>query len=98
MKGTVVIRPEAEADLAEAHRWYEAQRPGLGQRFLLSVEAALFAIQRHPETFPVVHNQIRRVLLRRFPYGVYYVVADLHTAVLAVFHCKRDPQRWQERA
>jgi plasmid stabilization system protein ParE len=98
MKLSVVIRPEAEADLAEAYQWYEEKRPGLGERWLLSVEAALSAIQRFPESFPVVHQHVRRALLRRFPYGVFYVVEGSAVVVLAVFHCRRDPRRWQERA
>ena len=98
MKFSVVIRPEAEADLAEAYQWYEEKRPGLGERWLLSVEAALSAIQRFPESFPVVHQHVRRALLRRFPYGVFYVVEGSAVVVLAVFHCQRDPKRWQERA
>ena len=94
----VLIRPEAEADLAEACQWYEEQRPGLAERFLLSVEAALSGIERFPESFPVVYNQVRRVLLRRFPYGIFYLLEESRVVVLAVFHCKRDPKPWQERA
>ena len=93
----VVIRPEAEADLAEAFAWYEERRPGLGDRFLLSVEAVLAAIERYPESFPVVYAQVRRALLRRFPYGVFYTVKESAVVVLAVFHCAREPRRWQER-
>jgi len=97
MTPSVTIRPEAEADLAEAFAWYEERRVGLGDRFLLSVEAALSTIKRYPESFPVVHRQVRRALLRRFPYGVFYTVADTTIVVLAVFHCGRDPRRWQAR-
>jgi toxin ParE1/3/4 len=93
----LVIRPEAEADLAEAFAWYEERRRGLGERFLLSVEASLATIQRHPESFPLVHGPIRRALLRRFPYGVFYTVEEPAIVVLAVFHCRRDPRGWQER-
>jgi plasmid stabilization system protein ParE len=97
MTPSVVIRPEAEADLAEAFAWYEERRAGLGDRFLLSVEATLSAIKRYPESFPVVHRQVRRALLRRFPYGVFYTVAESAIVVFAVFHCGRAPRRWQER-
>lgn len=54
MKSPLIIRPEAESDLAEAYRWYEAQVPGLGSDFLLSVDAALSSIRRNPELDPVV--------------------------------------------
>jgi toxin ParE1/3/4 len=97
MTPRVVVRPEAESDLAEAFAWYGQRGPGLGDRFLLSVEAALSAIQRHPESFPVVYSQVRRALLRRFPYGVFYIVKESNIVVLAIFHCARDPRGWQRR-
>jgi toxin ParE1/3/4 len=97
MSLSVSIRPEAEVDLAEAYQWYEERRAGLGDQFLLSVEAILDAIQRHPESFPVVHKQVRRALLRRFPYAAFYAVGDEEIVVLAFFHASRDPKRWQDR-
>jgi plasmid stabilization system protein ParE len=93
----LVFRPEAEADLADAFAWYEERGRGLGDRFLFSVEAALAAIQRHPESFLVVHKHVRRILLRRFPYAVFYTVDESSVTVFGVFHCRRDPGRWQER-
>ena len=98
MSFALTIRPEAETDLAEACRWYEERRHDLGSESPISVEATLESIQRHPQSFPVVHSQIRRALLRRFPYGVFYVVEEHAVAVLAVFHASRDPNRWQNRA
>jgi toxin ParE1/3/4 len=97
MSLSVAIRPEAEADLAEAYGWYEGCRKGLGDEFLLSVEALLDSIQRFPQSYPAVHKQVRRALLRRFPYGIFYLVEEETIAVLAVFHASRDPKRWQER-
>jgi toxin ParE1/3/4 len=64
--------PEAEADLAEVHAWYQQRRHGLGDEFLRSVDAALAAIQRPPEAYRVVHRDIRRTLLRRFSHAMFY--------------------------
>ena len=44
----LIVRPEAETELAEAFRWYEERVPGLGAEFLLCVDAAMQAIQRNP--------------------------------------------------
>ena len=68
----MIIRPEAEADLANARDWYERQRAGLGAEFLLCVEEVLERIGRTPEMYMVVHHDVRRALTRRFPYAVYY--------------------------
>ncbi len=97
MSRRLIVRPEAEAELREAYLWYEEQRPGLGEDLLLCVDACLATIRRHPEMHPVVHGSVRRALLRRFPYGVFFVVEQNTISVIAVFHLSRDPQRWMER-
>ena len=94
----MIIRPEAEADLAHARDWYERQRAGLGAEFLLCVEEVLERIGRTPEMYMVVHHDVRRALTRRFPYAVYYRIAGNDVVVLGIFHTRRDPREWQSRA
>jgi hypothetical protein len=53
MKKALVIRPDAERDLAEAYGWYEERVPGLGSDFLLSIDAALSSIQRTPKMYRI---------------------------------------------
>lgn len=91
------FRPDAEADVADAFAWYEEQSPGLGSHFLLCVEAALSQIQRHPDASPVIHRLIRRALLRRFPYGIFYILGDTQIIIVAVFHAKRSPVLMKKR-
>ncbi|NJD92254.1 MAG: type II toxin-antitoxin system RelE/ParE family toxin [Geobacter sp.] len=97
MKYELVIRPEAESELAEAFDWYEERMRGLGSEFLISVDAAVHAIARNPLQFAKIHKNVRRALLHRFPYGVFYLVEKPHIVVLAFFHVKRNPKRWQQR-
>ncbi|MGO9570185.1 MAG: type II toxin-antitoxin system RelE/ParE family toxin [Desulfomonilaceae bacterium] len=97
MKRSKLIRPDAETDIAEAYRWYEEQREGLGADFLLCVEEGLSKIQRAPEAYPVVHKNVHRLLIKRFPYGIFYVVEPAVIIVLAVLHERRDPAAWQSR-
>jgi plasmid stabilization system protein ParE len=98
MKYELIIRPEAEAELAEAFDWYEEQLRGLGSEFLISVDATVHAITRNPRQFAKIHKDVRRALLHRFPYGVFFLVEDTRIIVLAFFHAKRNPKRWRERA
>jgi len=93
----VIIRPEAEAELSDAFGWYEERVQGLGAEFLISVDATIHAIVRNPRQFAEVHKEIRRALLRRFPYAVFFLVDDSQIIVLAVFHVKRNPKKWQAR-
>lgn len=93
----LIIRPEAEEEMADAFDWYEERVPGLGSEFLLCVDATLNSILRHPQQYPHVHRVVRRALTRRFPYEVFFVDDAERVVVLSVFHAKRNPKRWQER-
>ena len=93
----LIVRPEAEAEMTDAFDWYEDRVPGLGSEFLLCVDAVFSAIVRSPEQYPRVHRVVRRALVRRFPYEVFFVEDAERLVVLSVFHAKRNPKRWQER-
>ncbi len=93
----LIIRPEAEADIQEAYHWYETQREGLGSDFLLCVEDGLEKIKKNPEMYPVMHRNVRRLLIRRFPYGIFYIAQQDVATILAVFHGRRDPGQWKSR-
>lgn len=93
----MIIRPEAEVEMGDAFDWYEERVPGLGSDFLLNVDAAFNAILRNPEQYPAVYKNLRRALIRRFPYQVFYLLEDKRIVVLAVFHAKRCPTHWRKR-
>ena len=97
MSQRLIVRPEAEAEMAEAFDWYEDRVPGLGSEFLLCVDAVCSAVLRSPQQYPRVHRVVRRALARRFPYEVFFVEDDERVVILSVFHAKRNPKRWQER-
>jgi len=94
----LIITPEAETDLADAKAWYENRREGLGEEFILCVEEAFDRIRRIPEGASEVVPGIRRVVVRRFPYGVFYRIDADQIAVIAVYHSRRDPKGWQARS
>ena len=94
----VLVRPSAAADIEDAYQWYEQQRPGLGVEFLAALRATMDLVLVHPEAFPVLHRDTRRVLLRhRFPYGLFYRVYGETVVIVACMHAKREPQRWKSR-
>jgi plasmid stabilization system protein ParE len=95
---TVRLTPEAEADLTEAFAWYRERGAELGTDFLHSFDRTLDSLATHPESFPVVHRDLRRALMRRFPYCVFYTLDVDGPVVLACFHARRDPTAWRRRA
>ena len=97
------IGDAAAAEVLEAARWYDADRPGLGDDFVAAVMAAGSQIIANPQAWPAwpgVGTQsppVRRYVLRRFPYAVGYQVFDEHIEVMAVAHTRRRPGYWRGR-
>ena len=94
----VRLRPEAEQDLVEATSWYEAIEPTLGGKFLDQVHATLATIAEQPVAYPMVYKSVRRALVKRFPFGIFYTVDDIGVVVIAALHGSRHPRVWRERA
>src|ERR1051326_6450688 len=92
-----LFRPEAVDELREARDWYDAQRPGLGNEFGDIVASTLDVIATQPDAFPEVAPGIRRAVIARFPYGIFYRRIPNAVEVLAVFHHRRDPTIWRDR-
>jgi plasmid stabilization system protein ParE len=97
MNRELIIEPEAEFEIVEAASRYEARNPGLSAEFLRAVEGALAAIQRNPHQYQIVFRQVRRVVLRRFPYALMYLATEKETIVVACVHSRRHPKGWQTR-
>jgi len=93
----ISIQPEAESEILEAYWYYEGREEGLGDEFREAVEACLDLIARHPRAYQVVQGEVRRGLLRRFPYALFYLVEGQRVVVFACFHASRDPREWQRR-
>ena len=97
MTPRLVFRSEAEAELLGARAWYEGERVGLGATFVAAVETTVTAILQNPLAYPRVKGDIRRAVVRRFPYAVYFRPIADEIVVLAVMHGRRNPRRWRSR-
>ncbi len=95
MSYELTIRAIAEQQISDAYFWYEETLAGLGDEFLLSIDASLNYISRNPFHSQKKHKEIRVGFTDRFPYGIYFFVEDKEIIVFAVFHLSRDPKRWK---
>ena len=73
---TFSFHPEAETEFNDAIDYYEEKERGLGYDFAVEVYATIQRITAFPEAWPVLKNDVRRSLVRRFPYGVLYSEQD----------------------
>lgn len=97
MSQRLVLRPEAERDIAEAAEWYDQQRVGLSFQFRAALDNTFASIEENPRQHAQVYRNLRRALVRRFPYGVFYAPLAEEVVVVAVFHTARDPRLWRAR-
>ena len=93
----VVFRQIARQEMDESIAWYEKQQPGLGIQSVADVELALNRVAAAPEQFPQVRGEVRRALLRHFPYTIQFLAEAHRIVVLAVFHAKRNPKQLEDR-
>lgn len=92
----VVYRRKVGRDLAGGFGYYEGQSEGLGERFLAAVDSAFDAIERYPEMFSRVHGEVRRAVISKFPYAVFFRIDPKRVVVLTVLHTARDPELWPQ--
>jgi plasmid stabilization system protein ParE len=93
----LVTRLQAQLDVEKAASWYESRRPGLGLRFLEELDYVLKRVTAAPFQFPTIHPGVRRALLHRFPYSVYFLAGDEEVEIMAVLHQHRHPDTWRSR-
>lgn len=95
----MIIRfsPEADAELTEARQWYSHQRKDLDLEFMQCIDDALTRVVKNPYFFPIVYQNLRRAVVRRFPFALFYEVGPEELEIIAVFHSRRDPEIWKAR-
>ncbi len=94
---TFGFHPEAESEFNEAIDYYEEIEPGLGYDFALEVYSAIQRSVAFPKAWPVIEGEIRRSLVKRFPYGVLYSEETDGIHIAAVMHLHRHPDYWRHR-
>ena len=95
----ILYRREAADDIAAAFRWYDSQAPGLGREFERALAALDILIETFPEAYPVAFSDVRRALLARFPYAVYYRELDPdNVEVIACLHTRQRTDLVRDRS
>ena len=89
--------PDALTEYADAALYYEERVLGLGADFTAEVEKAIWRILEAPAQWRCVEEDVRRYLLRRFPYGILFTVEERCVLIVAVMHLSREPGYWRHR-
>ncbi|TAJ80768.1 MAG: type II toxin-antitoxin system RelE/ParE family toxin [Gallionellaceae bacterium] len=86
----IKILSTAEHDLEEGYRFYESQADGLGTYFLDTLYSDIDSLAY----FAGIHRIVlgyHRLLSKRFPFAVYYRVANNEATVFSILDCRRNP-------
>lgn len=98
MPKTLILTPQAERDFDDAHDWYERQNAGLGKEFARCVDVKLTSVLRSAQKHQIVYKKIvRRALVSRFPFSIYFVDREETVIVFAILHQHRNPNTWKSR-
>jgi len=92
-----VFHPAALTEYSEAVEFYAERRVEIAQIFINAVENTIFKIVESSTRWPVIDEDIRRCLMRKFPYGILYTIEDNFILILAVMHCSREQGYWKDR-
>ncbi|MBF0275127.1 MAG: type II toxin-antitoxin system RelE/ParE family toxin [Nitrospinae bacterium] len=97
MRFPIVFRRAAKAEFYEACEWYESKRLGLSLDFIFEIDYCLSLVSQNPHQYPFIHKDVRKVVVKRFPYCLYFRAENNRVVILAIFHIKRDPEIWRKR-
>ena len=86
----VIFSEQASAELKAAAFWYEEQCRGLGSEFVRTLDVALHKISRTPMLYAVALDEMRRCLLKKFPFGIFFSIETDHILIVSIFHSRRD--------
>lgn len=93
----LVFRRIAQKELDDSVAWYHDRDARLGVEFGDEIENYLKRICANPKQFPQIRGEVRRAVLRRFPYSIHFLPEANRIVILAIFHAKRAPRHLEGR-
>jgi len=90
MKWQVRLRSKAEEDIVLAREWYDQRVPGLGDDFVAEVFSGVRYLTQFAETRPKYYGDFRQLLVKRFPYKIFFYFDGESVVVFRVLHAKQD--------
>lgn len=92
------LSDEAEVDFDKSYEFYFEDSPKVADTFFKQINNGFENIKRAPESFPFAHKDVRKYVVKKFPFVIYYRVMETRLIqVIAVFHTSRTPEVWNER-
>lgn len=94
---SIEILYEAEIDFDTSYEYYYEDNPKVADTFYREINLAFENIKQNPNSFPTVYKDVRKYVIKKFPFVIYYRIVDEIIQVIAIFHTSRSPEIWNER-
>jgi len=91
------FHPDALEEYQESAQYYVSINPLVARRFVDEIEAAIRQMCKHPKAYTIIEDDIRRCLVKKFPFGLYFSLEADYLLIVAVMHLSRMPEYWKER-
>ncbi|MCT4664315.1 MAG: type II toxin-antitoxin system RelE/ParE family toxin [Flavobacteriales bacterium] len=93
----IELLEEAELDFDKSYGFYHESSPKIADTFLTEINIGFESIKHNSTAFPIVYKDIRKYVVKKFPFMIYYRIEDVCIQVIAVFHTSRSPEIWNKR-
>lgn len=93
----MIILPFAETDIKETVSYFKEVSDALDSDIILEIDSSFFEIFSNPTAFPIAKYDIRKFVMAKFPFCIYFIDREEALYILSVFHDKRNPRDWQRR-
>jgi toxin ParE1/3/4 len=94
---TVEVSDEAEIDFEKSYEYYFEENPKVAESFFRRINVSFKDIKQNPFTFPIAYKNVRKCVMKKFPFVIYYQIDISIIKVIAIFHTSRNPEIWNER-
>jgi plasmid stabilization system protein ParE len=91
------FHPDALEEYLGAVSYYADTSSRLAESFIKFFESGIEEIGAYPEAWQIIQEDVRRYLIKRFPFGIYYCIEGDRLMIYAVMHMSRDPKYWKDR-
>ncbi len=94
---SINLLDEAEVDFDKSYEFYFQDSPKVADTFFKQINFGFENIKQNPKSFPVAHKDVRKYVVKKFPFVIYYRIVDKIIQIIAIFHSSRNPEIWNER-
>ncbi len=97
MSWEIIFHRDSRYEFDEAYDFYESKQIGLGEDFAKGIQDEIDSLSMNLKIHARVYRDVRKAVVHRFPYCIYYTIESDRVRIISVFHAKRDPNLWKNR-